>query len=81
MNSGYFKNVASILFLIFVFCSAAEVSGATKAYRMSVTIPATSFIQAKADPSSRIQNQKMQITMERDIRDNQIVMVKTAVAK
>ena len=81
MNSGYFKKVVGMLFLVFVFCSIAEASGATRSYRMSVTIPATSFVQAKENPSSKIQNQEMQITMERDIRDNQIVMVKTAITK
>ena len=82
MNNSYLKRSASILLLIFAFCSLAEASpSASKAYKMSVTIPARAYLQAMTEPSSNTQNQEMLVAMEKGVRDNQVVMIRTAVAK
>jgi len=82
MNIRYFKRITSLLLLIFAFCSFAEAGqSASRSYRMSVTVPARTYFPTMTGPSAKIQDQEMQIAMEEDVRENQIVMVKTAIAK
>jgi hypothetical protein len=81
MNNCYLKRIAGMLFLIFAFCSMVEAGpSASRVYKMSVTVPARTYVQVKTE-SSNIQKQEMQIAMEKDVRDNQVVMIKTAVLK
>jgi hypothetical protein len=81
MNSSYLKKVGGILVMIFAFCSMAEAGGASKAYKMSVTIPARTYVSAKAEVTPKIKKEWMQVAMEKGVRDNKVVMVKTAVVK
>ncbi len=82
MRTSYFKGIAGLFILVFAFCSIAEAgAGATKAYKLSVTIPATFQVQAKAQELSQASRKTMQIAMEKDIRNNEMVMVKTVVSK
>jgi|GEM_PF-1367378 len=82
MNNGYLKKIAGIFLLIFAFCSAAEAGpSASRVYKIGVTVPALFYVKAQTEGSAEIQNQAMQVAMEKDVRDNQIVMVKTVIAK
>ena len=81
MKKCYLKKTSFFLFLVFAFCSVAEAgTGAMKIYRMSVTVPTLTYVQS-AETSIRAQNPSMQVAMEKDVRDDQIVMIKTAIVK
>ncbi len=81
MKKCYLKKISGFLLLVFAFCSAAEAgTGAMKVYRMSVTVPALTYVHSTGT-SIKAQNPTMQVAMEKDVRDGQIVMLKTAVIK
>ena len=64
------------------FCSISEAApGASKVYKVSVTIPA--ICHTATNTSSRLQTeaQNMQVAMEQDVRSNETVVVKKVVAK
>ena len=66
------------LMIVFVLCAAAEAGpSAGKTFKVSVTLPATSHVQAKQSMTT----QDTQIAMERDIRDNKLVTVKSIISK
>ena len=64
-----------------IFCSSLEAAGASKTYKVSVTIPAICHAAVKAEQQLQANVVNMQIAMEQDTRDDQKVMVRTAVPK
>jgi len=82
MKEHSFKNLVGTVALLFVFCSVAEAGpSASKVYKVSVTIPATFQTQATAEQGIGTNSKNMQIAMEEDVRDNEMVMIQTVVAK
>ena len=82
MNARSLKKLLSMMLVIILFSSAAEAGqGATKVYKISVTLPAMVYTQASSEQVAKAQDKNMQIAMEKGIRNNETVMVKTTVAK
>lgn len=80
MKKSSLSKVLSILALSFVFCSSLEAApGASKVYRVSVTIPAICHTAKSA--AQLTEAASMQVALEQDMRENKQVVVKTAVVK
>ena len=83
MGTRYLKRAAVMFLLILFYCSLAEAgASATKAYRFSVTVPARTYVDATMGSlSTSRQDRQMLVAMEEGVRNNQVVMIKTAVIK